>query len=63
MRKLEDEYSPEEIQQLRDTMDQLRQSQLEIKKQAQKAYEEMKRLDPEFWKAFKFASEHDLIKP
>jgi hypothetical protein len=61
MRRLEDDYSEEEINQLKETMDQLRQSQRDNKERARQAYEEMKRRDPEFWKAFGFASEHDYL--
>jgi hypothetical protein len=72
MRKLEDDYSPEQIQQMREEMDRLRESRLENEKKAQQAYEEMKRRNPEFWKAFGFVTEgeylwyydlHHVIKP
>jgi hypothetical protein len=61
MRRLEDDYSPEEIQQMREEMDRLGESMRETKKKAQQALEEMRQRDPEFWKAFGFASERDYL--
>ncbi len=61
MRRLEDDYNPEEIQQMRETIDQLRESQLDSKKKARQVLEEMRQRDPEFWKAFGFASERDYL--
>ena len=47
------------IQQMRETMEPLRESQIANNQNAQQVYEDMKRRDPEFWKAFGFASERD----
>ncbi len=62
MRRPEDDYSPEEIQQMHEAMDRLRESQIANKQNAQQAYEEMKRRDPEFWKAFGFATEDEYLR-
>ncbi len=61
MRRLEDDYSPEEIQQRRETMEPLRESQIANNQNAQQVYEDMKRRDPEFWKAFGFATEDEYL--
>jgi hypothetical protein len=37
MRRLEDEYSPEEIRRMREAMDQIRERQLETKQRAREA--------------------------
>jgi hypothetical protein len=61
MSRLEDHYSPEEIQQMHEAMEQLRESRRASKKRARTAYAEMKRRDPEFWKAFGFNSEDEYL--
>jgi len=61
MRRPEDDYSPEENQQRRETMEPLRESQIASKQKAQQVYEEMKQRDPEFWKAFGFATEKEYL--
>jgi hypothetical protein len=40
-------------------MEQLRESQIANKQHAQQVYEDMKRRDPEFWKAFGCATEKE----
>ena len=61
MGRLEGDYSEKEINQLREAMEQLRQSQLDSKQRVRQVYEEMKRRDPEFWKASGFANERDYL--
>jgi DNA-binding GntR family transcriptional regulator len=61
MSRLEDDYTPEEIQKMREEMHRLRESMQETKTNAQRALEKMRQLDPEFWKAFGFASERDYL--
>ena len=61
MSRREDDHIPEEIQQMREAMDRLRESMRDTKQKARQALEEMRQRDPEFWKAFEFASERDYL--
>ena len=61
MSRLENDYSPEEIQRMREAMEQLRENQIAGKQKAQQVYEDMKRRDPEFWKAFGCATEEEYL--